>query len=101
MICTRVQSSLLKIGAELEKLWVPTIMPMGLAPDPVVPVSARSQTTGAPRAEPDFSRRQALRTSSFWLLLLFIVMIYPVQAGVSLHQASHLVRRGLEATTAA
>jgi MFS family permease len=47
------------------------------------------------------SRRQALRTSSFWLLMLFAVMIYPVQAGVSLHQAAHLVRRGLDPTTAA
>jgi MFS family permease len=42
-----------------------------------------------------------LRTSSFWLLMLFRVMIYPVQAGVSLHQASHLLRRGLDPTTAA
>jgi cyanate permease len=42
-----------------------------------------------------------LRTSSFWLLMLFTVIIYPVQAGVSLHQASHLVRRGLDPTTAA
>jgi cyanate permease len=29
------------------------------------------------------------------------VLVYPVQAGVSLHQAPHLVERGLDATTAA
>jgi MFS family permease len=42
-----------------------------------------------------------MRTSAFWLLMFYTVMIYPVQAGVSLHQASHLVQRGLDATTAA
>jgi cyanate permease len=29
------------------------------------------------------------------------VLVYPVQAGVSLHQAPHLVERGIDATTAA
>jgi OFA family oxalate/formate antiporter-like MFS transporter len=72
---------------------------MGLQPDH--PAISQSGTAATPPAEPAFSRRQALRTSSFWLLMLFAVMIYPVQAGVSLHQASHLVRRGLDPTTAA
>ena len=72
---------------------------IGLKPDVT---SATGPATGAGlRAEPAFSRRQALRTASFWLLLLYAVMIYPVQAGVSLHQAAHLVRRGLDPTTAA
>ena len=70
---------------------------MGLKPDLASPAISQPGTT----AEPSFSRHQALRTSSFWLLMLFTVMIYPVQAGVSLHQASHLVRRGLDPTTAA
>src|SRR5438132_4990539 len=35
--------------------------------------------------EPAFSRRQALRTPAFWLLLLYAVLLFPVQAGVSLH----------------
>jgi len=73
---------------------------MGLQPDPVEP-SSRSEANGAPPVEQDFSRRQALRTTAFWLLMLFTVLIYPVQAGVSLHQASHLVRRGLDPNTAA
>lgn len=51
--------------------------------------------------EPSFSRRQALGTPAFWLLLLYTVLVYPVQAGVSLHQASHLVERGIDATAAA
>jgi sugar phosphate permease len=51
--------------------------------------------------EPSFSRRQALRTSSFWLLCLFTLFAYPVQAGVSLHQAPFLVERGLTPTVAA
>jgi cyanate permease len=54
---------------------------------------------GAP--EPRFSRAQAIATPAFWLLMLFTVLVYPVQAGVSLHQAPHLVERGLDATTAA
>ena len=52
-------------------------------------------------AEPEFSRAQALRTSSFWLLCLFTLFAYPVQAGVSLHQAPYLIERGLTHATAA
>jgi sugar phosphate permease len=48
-----------------------------------------------------FTRAQALRTRAFWLLALFTVFTYPVQAGVSLHQAAYLVERGLSPTTAA
>jgi OFA family oxalate/formate antiporter-like MFS transporter len=52
-------------------------------------------------AEPRFTRRQAVGAPAFWLLLLYTVLVYPVQAGVSLHQAPHLVERGIDATTAA
>jgi MFS transporter, OFA family, oxalate/formate antiporter len=58
------------------------------APDPPVP-------------EPQFTRAQALHTRAFWLLALFTVFAYPVQAGVSLHQAAYLIERGLSPTTAA
>jgi sugar phosphate permease len=54
-----------------------------------------------PVAEPAFSRRQALRTPAFWLLLLYAVLLFPVQAGVSLHQAPYLIERGIDPTTAA
>jgi len=73
---------------------------MGLAPDTAGP--APQPTAGTtPAVEPRFSRREAIRTPAFWLLMLFTVMVYPVQAGVSLHQASHLVERGVDSTTAA
>ncbi|MGQ0543816.1 MAG: MFS transporter [Betaproteobacteria bacterium] len=51
--------------------------------------------------EPRFSRAQAMRTPAFWLLMLYTALVFPVQAGVSLHQASHLVERGVDPTTAA
>lgn len=74
---------------------------MGLRPDGARAATSPAETADIPVAEPAFSRKQALRTSSFWLLMLFTMLIYPVQAGVSLHQASHMVQRGLEPTTAA
>jgi OFA family oxalate/formate antiporter-like MFS transporter len=52
-------------------------------------------------AEPAFSRGEALRTPAFWLLALFTMAVYPVQAGISLHQAPHLLERGLSPTVAA
>ncbi len=51
--------------------------------------------------EPSFSRREAVGTAAFWLLLLYTVLVYPVQAGVSLHQAAHLIERGVAPTIAA
>jgi MFS family permease len=70
---------------------------MGLSPDgsPDRASSARAIP------EPAFSRAQALRTPAFWLLIAYTVLIYPVQAGVSLHQAAHFVERGIGAGTAA
>lgn len=64
------------------------------------------ETDGKPTASPihieaNFTRAEALRTPAFWLLSLFTLFIYPVQAGVSLHQAPHLIEAGLEPTIAA
>jgi len=73
---------------------------IGLAPD-------RARRAGEPPdtapdlAEARFSRGQALRTPAFWLLVLYTVLVYPVQAGVSLHQAPHLIERGIDPATAA
>ena len=77
---------------------------LGLRPDGMDAV--RASPSGSPASphtfrEPAFSRRQAMRTPVFWLLLGYTVLIYPVQAGVSLHQAPHLIERGLDATTSA
>src|SRR5438067_13288206 len=52
-------------------------------------------------AEPAFSRRQALHTPAFWLVLLYTALVFPVQAGVSLHQSPFLIELGLSPTIAA
>lgn len=77
---------------------------LGLAPDGEAAAPAAHLTAtavGAGEPEASFSRRQALRTPAFWLLLLFTALVYPVQAGVSLHQAPYLIERGIDATVAA
>jgi sugar phosphate permease len=51
--------------------------------------------------ETTFSRREAVRTPAFWLLLSYTVLVYPVQAGVSLHQAANLIEHGVAPTLAA
>ena len=62
---------------------------VGLVPD------RRVAGTGQTVVEPRFSRAAAMRTSAFWLLSLYTVLVYPVQAGVSLYQAPHLIERGI------
>jgi sugar phosphate permease len=62
--------------------------------------TARVNPVTAP-TEVTFSRRQAVRTPAFWLLLSYTVLVYPVQAGVSLHQAANLIERGVAPTIAA
>lgn len=71
---------------------------LGLRPDgaPVAPASG----TSFPE-EPAYTRAEALRTPAFWLLSLFTFLVFPVQAGISLHQAPYLIERGLDATVAA
>ncbi|HEX3883282.1 MAG TPA: MFS transporter [Stellaceae bacterium] len=73
---------------------------LGLVPDREI---AKRPTADEPPPvpEPSYSRRQAMGTASFWLLLLYTALVYPVQAGVSLHQAPHLIERGIDPTVAA
>ena len=71
---------------------------LGLSPDGM---SATAASNSLHTLEGRYSRAQAVRTPAFWLLLLYTVLVYPVQAGVSLHQAPHLIERGLSPTTAA
>lgn len=76
---------------------------VGLVPDRSHPVDA-APAGGKPApsiAEPSFTRAEALRTPAFWLLSLYTMAVFPVQAGVSLHQAPHLIERGLSPTAAA
>jgi MFS transporter, OFA family, oxalate/formate antiporter len=73
---------------------------LGLTPDGApAPIASETATVVSP--EPAFSRRQALGTPAFWLLLVYTALIYPVQAGVSLHQAPFLIERGIDPTIAA
>ena len=76
---------------------------VGLLPDRRKPAPTPSDPDGKQVAtpEPAFTRGEALRTPAFWLLSLFTVAVYPVQAGVSLHQAPHLIERGLSPGVAA
>ncbi len=71
---------------------------VGLSPDGA---SAAGAHAAAGTSEGRFSRAEAVRTPAFWLLMLYTVLVYPVQAGVSLHQAPHFIERGIGPTTAA
>jgi MFS transporter, OFA family, oxalate/formate antiporter len=68
---------------------------IGLQPDQIAPAAGQAV------AEPRFARAEAMRTPAFWLLSLYTVLVYPVQAGVSLHQAPHLIERGFSPIVAA
>jgi len=68
---------------------------VGLQPDRLADGKAE------PLVEPRWSRAQAMRTPAFWLLSLYTVLLFPVQAGVSLHNAPHLIERGLTPVAAA
>jgi sugar phosphate permease len=78
---------------------------LGQSPDSSTDASHRAKSGGAgsagPVVEPVFTRAEALRTRAFWMLSLFTLMVYPVQAGMSLHLAAHLIERGFDAGTAA
>ncbi len=98
-----VGSSVLLVG--LLPAWLVLVRrpeDLGLLPDggPPSPRDAGTKAASAP-PEPEFSRAEALRTPAFWLLSLYTVAVYPVQAGISLHQAPHLLESGLSATVAA
>jgi sugar phosphate permease len=87
--------------------FVPAFLLMVRSPEDagLVPDGVRRISTGAAsqaiRPEPVFTRAQAIRTKSFWLLTMFTLLAYPVQAGVSLHQAPFLIERGLAPPVAA
>lgn len=72
---------------------------LGLEMDGGAAKGAASGTGTTP--EKSFTRAEALRTPAFWLLNLYTFFVFPIQAGVSLHQAPLLIERGIDATTAA
>jgi MFS family permease len=75
---------------------------MGIVPDGTDQTGKEiaQDSQGSP-SEPAFTRAQAVRTGTFWLLSLYTLLVYPVQAGVSLHQVPHLIERGIDPTIAA
>jgi sugar phosphate permease len=73
---------------------------IGLAPDRTIAPGDGARADAA-SAEPMFSRAQAVRTGAFWLLTLYTMLVFPVQAGMSLHQAAHLIERGIDPIIAA
>jgi len=86
--------------------FVPSYLLMVRAPEDVglLPDGHRAIAGSEPHPyhrDPVFTRAQAVRTKSFWLLSLFTLLAYPVQAGVSLHQAPFLIERGLSPPIAA
>src|ERR1700730_12936409 len=48
---------------------------------------SRSSAAPAELPEPSFSRRQAMGTAAFWLLLLYTLLVYEARRRVRLHQA--------------
>ena len=76
---------------------------IGLEPDgsAAVPESSAATARAAGTGEIDFTRTQALRTSTLWLMMVYTLLVFPVQAGVSLHQAPYLIERGISPTIAA
>ena len=76
---------------------------IGLRPDGATSGPGGSDATAgdAGGREVNFTRRQALRTSTLWLMMIYTLLVFPVQAGVSLHQAPHMIERGISPTVAA
>ena len=52
-------------------------------------------------SESNYTVRQALRTRAFWILAIFSVFGFVVQAGVSLHQVPHYIGQGVDIRLAA
>ena len=82
---------------------------MGLEADPekdhrTVPtsnVAAAGAPPSASNTESNYTVRQALATRAFWLLAIFSVFGFVVQAGVSLHQVPHYIGQGVPTHLAA
>lgn len=78
---------------------------MHLLPDgapPAADVGRPTHASARPSVpEVSFTLRGALRTRTLWLLSVFTGLAFLVQAGVSLHQAPHLLQRGMPPALAA
>ena len=76
------------------------LRPDGDEPAPRPRAAAGAGGSGADDAtgEVAFTRAQALRTPTLWLMMAYTMLVFPIQAGVSLHWAPHLIERGISPT---
>ncbi len=77
---------------------------MGLEPDPQRIRQAGTSGELPKRDEPpesNYTVRQALATRAFWVLAVFSVLAFVVQAGVSLYQVPHYIGQGVPTHLAA
>lgn len=81
--------------------FVPVWLLLVRRPEDIGQLPDRAAVTAKTAPEPLFSRAESMRTRAFWLMSLYTVLVFPVQAGVSLHQAPHLIERGLSPLLAA
>jgi len=72
---------------------------VGLQPDGARTAMEEAQRGAPPEAA--YTRAQAMASPALWLLMAYTLLVFPVQAGLSLHQVPHLVERGLSPGTAA
>lgn len=70
----------------------------GLVPDGA-PQAREDRMEGA--EEVAYTPAEARATPALWLLMGYTLLVFPVQSGFSLHQAPHLVERGLSPGAAA
>ena len=68
---------------------------------PTSPASSPVSSTPAPLPERSYTVSRALRTRAFYVMAIFSGAGFMVQAGVSLHQVSHFINQGLDASLAA
>ena len=64
-------------------------------------IAAAGAPPSASDTESNYTVRQALATRAFWMLALFSVFGFVVQAGVSLHQVPHYIDQGVPTALAA
>ena len=76
---------------------------VGLRPDgdEAAPRSSEAAGRADGTGEISFTRAQALRTPTLWLVMAYTLIVFSIQAGVSLHWAPHLVERGISPTITA
>ena len=80
---------------------------MGLEPDPENRPGSEDSRDVSNRGEPsgfvesNYTVREALATRAFWVLAVFSVLAFVVQAGVSLHQVPHYIGQGVPTHLAA